>query len=463
MASPGLPSDALRVAIVGRPNVGKSTLFNRLLGARRAVVSPVRGTTRDRVSGRMRWRDRTLVLTDTGGFEADSASALEAAIQRHIATAVREADVVLFVCDARDGLVPQDELVMDALRPSGKPIVVAVNKVDHGLGPPEEFFEFGLERVHGVSALHGRGIGDLLETLAECASRGESEPETPVSAAVAILGRPNVGKSSLFNALLAEERVIVSERPGTTRDAIDTPIVVGGTRVTIVDTAGLRHRRKVRDPVDMFSMSRSIDAIDRCDAAIMVADATQGVTRDDARIATRVVAAGRGLVLALNKWDLVEGVDPASLPAYIRDQLPFAAFAPVFAISAKTGAGVMAPLESAIDIAFRIRAGVPANEVEALLKAAWTSHPPPRMRGRLVNLKHAVWRAERDGGARRHPGVELSIAPPGPLPAVYRQYLLNRLYADARFRGIPITIAVKEPERLKRRRVRHARGGRRTR
>ena len=430
------------IALVGRPNVGKSTLFNRLVGSRKTVTAPARGTTRDRIYGRTEWGGARVTLIDTGGFELGSGAGLAEAIQRQIHQALQEADAVLLVLDGQTGLVPADELILERVRAAGKPVVAAVNKMDHRLTVTPEFFALSVEDLVPVSALHGRGTGELLDRLvARLAPPPDARPETaaPPHATLAIVGRQNVGKSSLLNALLREERVIVSETPGTTRDAIDTRLLVGDRPVVLVDTAGLRHRRKVRDPVDLFAMSRTVGAIERCDVALVVLDATQGVTRDDRRLVAKVCEAGRGLVLLVNKWDLVKGGRLRALPEAVRRALPFAPFAPILAVSAKTGFQVSRSLTLALAIVRRMRRPVGEAECLARLRAAWTAHPPPRVRGRAIRLQ----------GARWVPGcpvrVEVAITPVVRLPASYHHYLRKALYAQGDLAGVPIRLAVAEP------------------
>ena len=426
------------IVIVGRPNVGKSTLFNRLIGTRKAVVAPTRGTTRDRLYGQTEWRGVPLTLIDTGGCELASANGLSRAVQLQIIRALQEADAVLLVCDGREGLVPADEIVMDRLRTTGKPVVLAVNKMDHRLVVPPDFFALGLAEPVPVSAMHGLGTGELLDRLvAQIARPAAGPPRRSAFTAAAIIGRPNVGKSSLLNAWLREERVIVHEAPGTTRDAVDTTLRIGSESVRLVDTAGLRPRRKVKDPVEVFAMSRTLHAIDRCDVALVVLDATTGVTREDRRIVARVCDAGRGLVLLINKWDLVKGGDPRKLPEAIRKTLPFAAWAPVLAVSAKTGFQIPRSLTAMQDVARQMRQGIPEADCLAILQRAWAARPPPRYRGRVVRLQQGRWVPGCPGR------MEVTVRPEGRLPLPYQRYLLHALQAHPRLSLVPIRLVVK--------------------
>ena len=444
------------IAIVGRPNVGKSTLFNRLVGARQAVVSHLRGTTRDRLHGQVRWRGIPLTLVDTGGMEFSTTEPLANTIQHQIDQACQEADLLLLVCDVQEGLLPSDAMIMDRLRRFNKPIILAVNKIDRGLTVPPDFFSLGLPHVLGISALHGLGTGDLLDQMVQTTPTvGQAPPATgqaripvaeastaalPSSVSLAIVGRQNVGKSSLLNALLREERVIVSEIPGTTRDAIDSLLIFKGQTVRLIDTAGLRHRRKVNSPIDLFSMVRSIEAIQRCDVALLVLDAVQGLTRDDQRIIKKVQEGGCGLVILVNKWVLIRGISERRLLQSMQRATPNIAFAPLRMISAKTGFHVQGSLEVALHVVRGMREGISPTILNSVLQRAWTAHPPPRYRGRLLRLQRASW-------VMGHPvRVELSIKPVARLPVPYQHYLLKALYTQHRLIGVPMALVVERSE-----------------
>lgn len=437
-----LLSTHLRIALVGRTNVGKSTLFNRLLGSRRAVVAPTPGTTRDRLLGTVTWRGRSFTVMDTAGFDLTARHGLQKMVQDHVHRALREADVFLLLCDAQQGLVPMDLVIMESLRKTGKPVFVAANKADHRLVVPPDCYAFGVDSVVPISALHGRGIGELLGAIVGRVPLHGSARVESTAPAVAIVGRQNVGKSSLLNALLREDRVIVSDQPGTTRDAIDTSLTVRGQPVTLIDTAGLRHRRKVTSVVDLFSMARTLDAIARCDAALVLLDATQGVTRDDQRIINKVIESGCGIVILANKWDLVAAQKPrpseAGLAQALKRLLPFTACAPVLAVSAKTGFQVARALAKALQIAQARRAGLSDTEVSSILQIAWKRTPPPRERGRLIRLQQARWIAGRPIR------VVITTAPKAVLPPGYQRYLLNQLATHPRCAGLPVQLSINE-------------------
>jgi len=448
MTSTLLPYPRPIIAIVGRPNVGKSTLFNRFVGWRKAVVSSVPGTTRDRVYGQAEWRGRTLTFIDTAGFDIAKADRLAETIHTHLQRALHEADALLLLCDAQQGLVPMDSMIMDSLRKTGKPVIVAANKADHRLVVPPEIFSLGVEPVFAISALHGRGVSALLDDLMlrvalPVPPLGEAGQTRPVS--IAIVGRQNVGKSSLLNALLREERVIVSELPGTTRDAIDTHLTVNGESVVLIDTAGLRHRRKVKEVVDFFAMSRSLEALARCDVALVVLDGTQGITRDDQRIITRVLEAGCGAVLLVNKWDLVTGGNERRLKDAVAQAMRPAAHAPILAVCAKTGFQVPRSLTTALRVAHAMREGIAAGELLTWVRNAWAATPPPGIRGRSIQLTEARWQSGRPCQ------VAVFTKPAMQLPARYQRYLLNTLTSHPRLAGIPLRLIV-NPRSLQRKR-----------
>ncbi|HYU83152.1 MAG TPA: ribosome biogenesis GTPase Der, partial [Candidatus Polarisedimenticolia bacterium] len=294
------------VAVVGRPNVGKSTLFNRLVGDRIAIVEDEPGTTRDRLYATVEWRGREFTLVDTGGLD-DGTSEVEAGVRRQAEAAIDEADVVMFVVDAQSGILPVEHDVADRLRRSRKPVVMAANKSESWKTEAQsaEFYELGLGELHTVSALQGIGTGDLLDAVvAKLPPDAEDEPDT-ADARIAIVGRPNVGKSSFLNRLAGEERAVVSETPGTTRDAIDTVIEREGRRIRLIDTAGIRRRGHIDEGIEKFALLRTVRALERADAAILITDATEGITAQDLHIAGYALEAYIGLVLAVNKWDLV--------------------------------------------------------------------------------------------------------------------------------------------------------------
>jgi GTP-binding protein len=515
------------VAIVGRPNVGKSTLFNRMLGQRSAIVEDRARTTRDRLYGDTEWNGRRFVIVDTGGLELDPDDAIEARVQEQARLAIAEADVILFIVDAISGLTPADLEAAAILRRATAPVIVAVNKADNEKRELEaaEFHSLGWDETYAISASHGRGTGDLLdaivwalppETEAEIARKArESEAESWAAevaagrlepfvvgdpededgdedvdqtdaearrwdaamaadaegepAAIAFVGRPNVGKSSLLNALLGEERAIVSEVPGTTRDAIDTRLAWGRSEVVLIDTAGIRRRGKVASgpAAERYSTMRALHALSRADVAVLVIDAVEGLTSQDAHVAGYVVEEGKGLVIAVNKWDLVADKTDRTFDQYtewIRNEVPFLDFAPIVSISAKTGQRVGRVLEAAIDIWGERRKRIATGELNRVVMAATDRTPPPPVRGHRPKLFYAT---------------QAAVAPPtfvffaSDASAVhfsYRRYLENQLRERFGFDGTPIRLvfrdraSVKLPRRKKARSapVSAARGSRRS-
>ena len=434
------------VAILGRPNVGKSTLFNRLIGQRKSVTSSVRGTTRDRITGSVEWNGATLVLVDTGGRELEPGAGLESAVQDQVTRAILESNLCLLICDGQTGWLPADQMMLDELRKKGKRVVIAVNKLDDRMVVPNDLFETGVADVFPVSAIHGKGTGDLLDALVGIARNQQDATHDRLPSAefsLAIVGRQNVGKSSLLNRLMGDERAIVSELAGTTRDVVDSLISFNGKLIRVLDTAGLRHRRKVHNPVDTFSMMRARDVIKRCDVVLLLIDATLGVANDDFRIINEVCESGTGLVLAANKWDLLPKGDEKVLIKTVRRLLPQAAFAPIIAVSAKTGFQIHEALQLAERVVDNMRRGIPEETCVLALRRAWESHLPPRYRGRAIKLKKAQW---SPGKPAR---LILKTVPIGQLPKPYQHYLLKRLYANPRFLGQPIELVIEGPPERK--------------
>src|SRR5512143_4064708 len=331
------------VAIVGRPNVGKSTLFNRLVGERIAIVEDIPGTTRDRIYATTEWRGREFSLIDTGGLEDPRTGEMEAAVRRQAEAAIAEADLVLFIVDAQSGILPVEHEVADLLRRSRKPVLLVANKADSWRGEAQaaEFYELGLGEVVAVSAIQGLGTGDLLDAVVEHLPAEAPEEET-AGARVAIVGRPNVGKSSFLNTLVGSERAVVSEVPGTTRDTIDTTMELDGRRVVLLDTAGIRRRGRIEEGIEKYALLRTAQALERADVAILLIDATEGITAQDVHIAGYALEASVGLVLAVNKWDVVDrGPEMTeTVEAEVDREFHFVPWMPHHLVSAKTGRNV---------------------------------------------------------------------------------------------------------------------------
>src|SRR6266536_1758003 len=419
----GPPMPRPIAAIVGRPNVGKSTLFNRLIGWRKAIVDDTAGLTRDRLYGVSEWRGREITVVDTAGLDLEGAKdASRAAIEAQTQVAIEEAQVIVFMLDVRQGLTPLDRDIADMLRKSRRPVVVVANKADkpgeeHSI---REIMELGFAAPVLVSAQHGSGADDLLDRVLEELPPPEPEgaAEEEETARLAIMGRPNVGKSSLLNALLGDERALVSDLPGTTRDPIDT--------------ARIRRKSSARDRLERFSLLRGIRAMERADAVLLVMDASSGVLAQDQHVAGYALEAGKGLVLLVNKVDLVE---PAMRkPAYWRKALAkdfkFARFAPVVAVSAKTGEGIASVLPTALEVVGQRRIKMPPNELNRVLREAFLEHPAPSYKGRRLRLTYATQAAGRAQGAHRAdeaPTVVLFVNDTGLLHFSYRRYLEKKI------------------------------------
>ncbi len=423
------------VAVVGRPNVGKSSLVNRILGRREAIVQETPGVTRDRRAFSAEWAGRRFEIIDTGGLEPD-ARGLDQRVAEQAHVAMEAADLILLVVDATTGPIQDDLDVAVPLRRSNRPVIVVVNKVDRpgDVTAVAEFFALGLGDPIPVSALHGTGSGDLLDALVErLPERGRAGTEAWAS--VAIVGRPNVGKSSILNTLLRENRSIVDSTPGTTRDPIDSYVQVSEDRtLRVVDTAGMRREVQIKDPIEYFSWLRSRGTLKRVDAAILVIDASEGVTGHDQRIAKEIVDAGRAAVVALNKWDLVpsEETDRERFDAKVSSQLRFLPWATLRRTSAKTRRGVDKLLPAVEDAVSSHRRRLPTPLVNRLIRAAQDEQPHPRVRGRSVRVLY---------------GVQADVAPPtvvlfttGPLETSYLRFLEKRLRVEEPFAGSPLRL-----------------------
>jgi len=381
------------VALVGRPNVGKSTLFNRIVGRRLAIVETVAGTTRDRLYAPAEWNGKAFNVVDTGGLELDETGELTTRIRNQARLAIDEADVVVLVTDTVAGLTAADHDVANLLRAADRPVVLAVNKAEKQATrfDAAEFWSLALGEPVPISAMHGGGTGDLLDRIAEALPERPAADEVDERLRVAIIGRPNVGKSSLLNRLVGQERMIVSDVPGTTRDAVDTTVRFHGEEIVLVDTAGIRRRGKVEAGIEKYAVLRAMRAIERSDVAVLMIDALDGVTAQDTHIAGYVHDAGRGAIVAVNKWDLVEK-DTHTIDAYrkaVRAELKFLDYAPIVTLSALTGQRAARVLEIArqIDATRKIRIATgELNRVVAELQA----RANPTRKGRALKLRYAT-------------------------------------------------------------------------
>ncbi|RLT44542.1 MAG: ribosome biogenesis GTPase Der [Chloroflexi bacterium] len=422
------------VAIVGRPNVGKSALFNRLTRTRRALVEEVAGTTRDRIYGYFEWNGRYVRVVDTGGVEGPEADPFSALIRTQVLGAIEEADMILFVVDASEGMTAADQAITDLLRRSTRPVVLVANKSDRrgARGRLLDFYELGLGEPIDISAYHGEGIGDLLDEVVDRVPRVEAPPRED-RLRIAVVGRPNVGKSSLVNSILGQERTIVSDVPGTTRDAIDTPFEFEGHQMLLVDTAGIRKRGKIERGVERHSVQAAEHHISRADVVFLVVDQGDLTVAQDTHIAGAVLDEGKGMAIIVNKWDLAE--DRAARPEFaarLDRRYDFAPWAPVQFTSALTGEGVRELLELAVHIQQVRQRRVPTSDLNMLVRRAVSEHGPSNVHGRRLKIMY-VTQAEV-----APPTFIFFVNDPELLHFSYRRFLENRIRAAFGFEGTAI-------------------------
>jgi len=424
------------VAIVGRTNVGKSTLLNRLAGRRIAVVADLPGTTRDRVFAFVAWQGRELTVVDTGGWQTRPSTSLEQKVKQQVEAAIARADAVIFLVDARDGAIAADEEIADVLRAANKPIILAVNKVDSTKQANQvaDFYHLGMGEPVPISAHHNRGIDDLMDAVLASLPPQPISIAEPGEAKLAIIGRPNVGKSTLLNTLLRDERAIVHESPGTTRDSLDAMIRWDDKEILLVDTAGIKRRGKVGAGVDYYSLLRSLQAINRCDVALLLIDASEFITAQDMHIAGYIIEVGKGIILLVNKWDLVPQEQRQEFKRSVEQRLRFASYTPIIYISAKLGQGINRILPRAWEIWQERQKRIPQSEVDDLVKQAVGSHPPPRTGSRRLH----VARAYQD---ESQPATfVLEVNNPKLVHFSYQRYLGNKLRQGLGFRGVPLKL-----------------------
>ncbi len=426
------------VALVGRPNVGKSTLFNRLVEQPLAIVEDVPGTTRDRIYADAEWGGTTFTFVDTGGLVPDSSDDLATLVRGQVEVAIAEAEAIIFLVDVKEGVTGSDLEIAGLLRRSGKPVLLAVNKADNESRRRDamDFYELGLGEPIPISAFHGTGTGDLLDALLKV-GWSEMKPLPTKGSSIAVVGRPNVGKSSLLNYLLGQERMIVSETPGTTRDAVDSLIDWNGQQVTLIDTAGIRKRGRIVPGIERYSVIRALRAIQRADVALLLLDATEGVTEQDAHVAGYVVDEAKGLVLVVNKWDLVEK-DAYSVQHYtdeIRRALKFVAYAPLVFVSAITGQRVGKAIDVALEVQETRSTRVPTGELNRLVMESVSKHAPPSKRGKRLKIYYAT----QVGTAP--PRFIFFVNDPELVHFSYQRYLENQLRESLGFAGSPLRMA----------------------
>jgi len=437
--SEGQPAPRRVVAIVGRPNVGKSALFNRLVGGRPALVEDLPGTTRDRIYGTVEWRSRTFTVVDTGGLEPDVPGTYTPLVRAQIEQALDEAAIVLFVVDARDGATAADIEVADVLRRSNKPVLLLANKAENEerADASVAFYELGLGDPIPVSALHGHGVADVLDMIVETLPDEEAAEADNEGLRLAIVGRPNVGKSSLLNAVLGEERVIVSDVPGTTRDVIDTPFEFEGHRLVLIDTAGLRRRGAIEAGVEKHSTLRARRALERAEIALVVFDLSEGFTAQDAHVAGFALDAARGVIMVANKWDLVRDGEwtREDWERRLRWKLKFAPWVSLRFVSAKEGEGVDDVLAEAVRIGAERRRRVETGELNQVIRRAVAERPPTvPSKGKRLKLLY-VTQAEV-----APPTFVFFVNDPSMVHFSYRRYMENVIRRRWGFQGTAVKL-----------------------
>lgn len=431
------------VAIVGRPNVGKSTLFNILANSRISIVEDTPGVTRDRLYADTEWLDNEFMMVDTGGIEIMNTDKIAVSIRQQAQIAIAEADVILFVCDARAGITHEDAEVAKMLRQSKKPIVLAINKADSPKQEMEifEFYNLGIGEPIPVSAANHLGLGDLLDAVVEkfpeTSAYGEDGNEDEIK--VALIGRPNVGKSSIFNTLVGEERSIVSDVAGTTRDAIDTPVIREGQKFLFIDTAGMRRKARIDEPIEKYSIIRSLRAVDRSDVVLMVIDAIDGVTEQDKKIAGYAHEAGKGIVLVVNKWDLYDKDNTSTLryTENLRRELVFMQYAPVVFVSAMTKQRIHRLPEVIHYVAEQNAMRISTSVLNQVVEDAIAINPPPTEKGQRLKILYATQVKIKP------PTFVIFVNEPEIMHFSYQRYLENKLREAFGFEGTPLQMIIR--------------------
>jgi GTPase len=444
------------LAIVGRPNVGKSTLFNKLLGERKAIVDDSPGVTRDRNYGDAEWAGRKFQLIDTGGLDADAEGGLEESVQKQSRLALREADVIVFLFDGKGGLNPLDREAVGLLRKENKPVLFAVNKLDSRQRADNlyEFYALGIDPLFSISAEHGLGISELMDEVVQQfpnAEENEARPEEDkVPLRVSVVGRPNVGKSTLINRLLGFERSVVDSVPGTTRDALDTPFELQGEPCILVDTAGIRRKARIYDRLERFSVSHSLRSVDRGDLVIHILDGVEGVTDQDAQILSYACQRCKALLLVVNKWDVVSknGAEVETYREEVYHQLSFLDFVPVTFISASTGYGVRRMLEMAGGVLQAYGKKVSTSAMNQALQRIVKAHAAPLSQDKPVKFYYGTQTGTRP------PTFTLFVNTPQAVPESYQRYLIHQLREHLGLEYVPIRLVLRarreEPRRRKR-------------
>lgn len=431
------------VAILGRPNVGKSTLFNRLTGQNEAIVDDLSGVTRDRKYGKVEWCGKFFELIDTGGYVPDSDDVFEKAIREQVKMAIDEASAILFVVDAKLGLSPFDEEIAKMLKKYTKPLFLIVNKIDgqKDEGLMHEFYQLGIEKIYAISAQQGRNIGDLLDDITKSIDYSSEFDDNDERLKISIVGRPNAGKSTLTNAFLGEERNIVTDIPGTTRDSIDSILKYYGEDIVLIDTAGLRKRSKIKENVEFYSTVRTLKAIDRSDVSILMIDAQQGLEHQDLKILEDIIERNNGVIIAVNKWDLIEK-DSKTAVAFekaIYEKLGKYDFIPIVFISAVTKQRIVKLIELAKEIYEEKKKKITTSELNDFILPEINNFPPPTTKtGKEVKIKYVT---QANG---KNPIFLFFTNEPKSIPDSYKRYLEKLLRKQYGFKGVPITIVFKK-------------------
>lgn len=432
------------VAIVGRPNVGKSTLFNRVVGKRIAIVEDTAGITRDRIYAEGDWNGREFVVIDTGGIILNEVDPLKIQVTAQAEAALDESDVILFMVDAQTGITPADEEIADKLRGTTKPILIVANKADNEARETDssEFYTLGLGEVVPISALNGRSVADLLDVVVDALPDTVGEERYPEDAIkIAIIGRPNVGKSSLINAIMGEKRVIVSDIPGTTRDAVDTVLKRGDQFIVLIDTAGIRKAGKIQGSVEYYTVLRAVRAMERADVALIVVDAHDGLKDGDKRVAGFAHEAGRACVIVVNKWDLCQEEEVMQdFAENIRRQVPFLDYAPIVFTSAVTGMGVSAAVDTAVDASGNHAMRIPTGELNRIIQEAVDRRPYCR-KGRDLKVKYVTMAGVKP------PTIVIFVNDPELAHFSYVRYLENQLRRHYSYEGTPLRLFVKKAKK----------------
>lgn len=427
------------VAIVGRENVGKSTLFNRMAGKNKAVIDDLPGLTRDRNYAEVRYADRECILIDTGGFEPHRTDTLSGQIRAQTRLAIEEADSIIFLADGKSDLTPSDFTIVRMLQSTRKPVVYVINKIDRVREQANlaDYYRLGVDSLLPISAKNGTGIGDLMTAVVAGLPEAEEAAPPEVAVKIAIVGRPNVGKSSLINALAGDQRLVTDAAPGTTRDAIDTIVSFNNRNYLLIDTAGIRRKSRVSITFEKFCIIEALRSLDRCDVGILLLDATEGVAEQDAKIARFIYEKGKGCIVAVNKWDLMPQ-DVAQLREYldkVRFNLPFLEFAPVLFISALTGQRVTRLLKTASLLHKHSLRRIQTSLLNNLLRKATERHLPPRVKNSAIKFYYAAQIAEAP------PHFVVFSNHPSAVPESYRRFLINSIRERFGFTGIPIRLS----------------------